>query len=151
MNAYAVLKLIHVLAVITWIGGALTMTLLTWRITRAGDPGALATLQRHGAFIGPAVAGPASLLVLLTGIGMVVVGRVDPAALWVQSGMAGIVVHFLFGPLVLRRAGIRLGQATASGDTTRIAEARRRLGRLSAVYLILMLSVVSVMVLKPTI
>ena len=151
MNTYAVLKLVHVLAVITWVGGALNMTLLMWRITRAGDAAALATFQRHATFIGPAIAGPASLLTLLTGIGMIFTGRLDAQALWLQLGMAGIVIHFLFGPLFLRRAGIRLGQATAAGDTTRIAEARQRLGRLSAIYLVLLLSVVGAMVLKPTI
>jgi uncharacterized membrane protein len=151
VNTYAVLKLLHILAVIAWLGGSLNMTLLTWRITRAGDGAALATLQRHAAFVGPALIGPASVLTLVTGIGMVVAGGVDPGALWVQWGMAGIVIHFLFGPLFLRRAGIRLGQATAAGDSTRIADARRRLGQLSAIYLVLLLSVVSAMVLKPTI
>jgi uncharacterized membrane protein len=151
VNTYVLLKLVHVVSVIAWLGGALAISLLTWRIARAGDRGALATLMRHAAFVGPAVFGPASLLTLLTGIGMVVGGRVDPSALWVQWGFAGIVVHFLFGPLVLRRAGIRLGQAVAEGDDVRLAAAGRQVGRLNAIYLVLLLSVVAVMVLKPTV
>jgi uncharacterized membrane protein len=151
VNTYALLKLLHVLSVIAWLGGALNMNLLTWRITRAGDRTALAALQRHAAVIGPAVLGPASLLTLLTGIGMIVAGRLDPEALWIQWGFAGIVVHFLFGPLLLRRAGIRLGQAVATGDDVRVRAAQRRVGRLNVIYLVLLLSVVGAMVLKPTI
>ncbi|MFN2567241.1 MAG: DUF2269 family protein, partial [Gemmatimonadaceae bacterium] len=102
MNTYALLKLVHIVAVIAWLGGATTMTLLTWRMARAGDRAGLAALMRHAAFVGPAVVGPASLLTLLTGIGMVVSGRLDPEALWIQWGFVGVVTHFLFGPLLLR-------------------------------------------------
>ncbi len=150
MNVYALLKLVHVVSVIAWLGGALAITLLTWRIARTGDRVGLTALMRQAAFVGPAVFGPASLLTLLTGIGMVVRERLDHGALWIQWGFAGIVVHFLFGPLVLRRAGIRLGQAVADGDDARFAAARRRVGRLNLIYLVLLLSVVAAMVLKPT-
>ncbi len=51
---------------------------------------------------------------------------------------------------MLRRAGIRLGQAVADGDDARFAAARRRVGRLNLIYLVLLLSVVAAMVLKPT-
>jgi uncharacterized membrane protein len=148
---YALLKLVHVLSVIAWLGGALNMNLLMWRITRAGDQATLAGLQRHAAVIGPAVLGTASVLTLLTGIGMVVSGRLDPQALWIQWGFAGVIVHFLFGPLLLRRAGIRLGEAVATGDDIRVRAAQRRVGRLNVTYLVLLLSVVGAMVLKPTI
>lgn len=150
MNTYALLKLVHVVAVVAWLGGALTISLLTWRIARTADRVALASLQGHAAFIGPAVFGPASLLTLLTGIGMMVNGRLDHSALWIQWGFGGIVAHFLFGPLVLRRAGIRLAQAAAGGDDARLTAARRQLGRLNAIYLALLFSVVAAMVLKPT-
>jgi uncharacterized membrane protein len=34
VNTYALLKLVHVVAVIAWLGGALTISLLTWRVAR---------------------------------------------------------------------------------------------------------------------
>jgi hypothetical protein len=150
VNTYALLKLVHVVSVIAWLGGALTISLLTWRVARAVDRVALASLMKHAAFIGPTIFGSASGLTLLTGIGMVVSGRLDHSALWIQWGFAGIVAHFLFGPLLLRRAGIRLGEALAAEDDLRLAAARRRLGRLNAVYLALLFSVVGAMVLRPT-
>jgi uncharacterized membrane protein len=44
MNSYAALKLLHVVAVIVWVGGALTASLLTWRVAKAGDRQTLARL-----------------------------------------------------------------------------------------------------------
>ncbi len=84
MNVYALLKLVHVVSVIAWLGGALAITLLTWRIARTGDRVGLTALVRQAAFVGAAVFGPASLLTLVTGIGMVVGGRLDHSALWIQ-------------------------------------------------------------------
>jgi uncharacterized membrane protein len=150
MNTYAILKLLHVVAVIVWLGGALTANVLTWRVAKAGDRQTLATLFGHTALLGRGLIGPAALVTLITGIAMVVTARLDFAALWIQWGFAGVVIHFLFGPLLLRRAGIELQQAAAGQDDSRLATARRRVGRLAAIYLALLLSVVGAMVIKPT-
>jgi uncharacterized membrane protein len=150
MNSYALLKLLHVVAVIVWVGGALSLSLLTWRVAQAGDRQTLATLLGYSGSLGRGLIGPASLLTLITGIAMVVAARLDWGALWIQWGFGGVVVHFLFGPILLRRAGIELQQATADQDASRLATARRRVGRLNAVYLAVLLSVIGAMVLKPT-
>jgi hypothetical protein len=47
-------------------------------------------------------------------------------------------------------AVIRLGEAVAAGDDARLAAARRQVGRLNVIYLVLLFSVVGAMVLKPT-
>ena len=150
MNAYALLKLVHVVSVIVWIGGALNKSLLTWRMGRAADRAAYASFARHAAFVGPGIIGPASLVVLLTGIGMIVVADINPGAPWISWGFGGVVVHFLFGPFLLRRAGMRFGQAMTAGDDAQLAVARRRLGWLNVAYLLLLFSVVAAMVVKPT-
>jgi uncharacterized membrane protein len=150
MNSYAVLKLLHVVAVIVWVGGALTASLLTWRVAKAGDRQTLAKLLDHTGLLGRGLIGPASLLTLITGIAMVATSRLDWGALWIQWGFGGVVVHFLFGPIVLRRAGIELQHAAADHDESRLVAARRRAGRLNTIYLAILLSVVAVMVIKPT-
>jgi len=146
---YALLKLLHVLSVIVWLGVALTSNLLTWRIARTSDRAALTVLLRHTSFLGPRLVGPASLLTLLTGIGMVFAGRVNPGALWIQWGFGGVIAHFLFGPIFLRRAGMQLVQATSNGDDAQLTAARQRVAWLSAVYFAILLSVVGAMVVKP--
>jgi len=150
MTTYALLKLVHVLSVIVWLGTALTANLLTWRVARTGDRAALSLLFRHTSFLGPRLVGPSALVTLLSGLGMVMAGRVDPEALWIQWGFGGIVAHFLFGPIFLRRAGMQLYQAIGDGDEQRFTAARRRVGRLGVVYLAILLSVVGAMVMKPT-
>ena len=150
MNTYAILKLLHVVAVIVWVGGALMANLLTWRVAKAGDRQTLAALLGHMTLLGRGLVGPASVLTLITGIAMVVTGRLDWNALWIQWGFAGVVVHFLFGPILLRRAGIELLQAAADPNESRLVAARRRVSRLNTVYLAILLSVVGAMVIKPT-
>ena len=150
MNTYAVLKLLHVVAVIVWVGGALTASLLTWRVAKAGDRQMLTTLLAHTGLLGRGLIGPAALVTLITGIAMVATSRLDFGALWIQWGFGGVVVHFLFGPILLRRAGIELLEAAADPNESRLAAARRRVGRLNAIYLAVLLSVVGAMVIKPT-
>ena len=150
MNAYALLKLVHVLSVSIWVGGALTANMIIWRAALAGDRAAGSTLLGHMRFLGPRMTGPAALLTLLSGVGMMLAGRLDHTALWIQLGFAGIVSHFLFGPLLLRRAGMELFAALSASDDSRFAAARSRVSRLNATYLAILLSVIAVMVLKPT-
>jgi uncharacterized membrane protein len=150
MNTYAILKLLHIVAVIGWVGGALTANRLTWRVAKAGDRPTLVTLLGHMTLLGRGLVGPASLLTLITGIAMVVTARLDWNALWIQWGFAGVVVHFLFGPILLRRAGIELLQAAADPNESRLVAARNRVGRLNTIYLAILLSVVGAMVIKPT-
>jgi hypothetical protein len=92
VSTYALLKLAHVVAVIASLGGALTMSLLSWRIVRAGDRNGLAAVQRHAAFVGPALYGPASTLTLLTGIGMVASGRLDAIYLGLLASVVAAMV-----------------------------------------------------------
>ena len=49
VNTYAVLKLLHILAVIAWLGGSLNMTLLTWRISErgTGQPSRRCSVTQH--------------------------------------------------------------------------------------------------------
>jgi uncharacterized membrane protein len=147
---YGMLKVVHVLAVIVWVGGAMMANLLVWRVARAGDRAALTMLMSHMRNVGRSTTGPASIVTLLSGIGMMIVGRLDHTALWIQLGFGGIVLHFLFGPLLLRRAGMELYAALAGDDERRFVAARRRVDRLGAAYLALLVIVVGVMVLKPT-
>jgi uncharacterized membrane protein len=147
---YGILKVLHVLAVILWLGGGTALFVITARLLKARDRTALATLLPQTARFGPTIGGPASLLVLLTGIAMVIVGRLGFDPLWVSWGFAGILVHFLFGIVVMRKIAQALGQAVGSGDDRLIAAAGARWRVASTVYLLIMTSVIIVMVMKPT-
>jgi len=153
MDTYRLLKFLHLAAVTLWIGGAFTTAVLIRRVTQARDRAMLASLLRHTGFYGRAVVGPASLLTLVSGLGMLAVLGLRPHELpWIQWGFAGILGHFVLAAGFIRRATARLAAlATApEEDAGGLDVAMRRLGLLNTMYLGLLLSVVGAMALKPT-
>jgi len=152
LSWYAVLKVVHVMAVVVWVGGALAISAVTARYLGAGDRAGLAGFVKQSMGFGHRVVGPSSLVVLLSGIGMVLVGRLGFHALWVRLGFAGILLHFLFGALIMRKRtqALSVALATAPQDDARIAAAGRALRVGTLVYLGIMAAVITVMVAKPT-
>ena len=151
-NAYNVLKFIHVLSVIAWIGGVTCLAVLIWRVRRERNRAILAVLLRHSTVYGQMVAGPASGLVLLSGIAMVGMADIGFYTFWVLWGFAGIVLHFVFGAVFIRKRTMELAQlASAEGTSDQsLAEAGGRLWIVQLIYLAIMALVVGAMVLKPT-
>ena len=49
---YPWLKLLHVIGAVVWVGGVITLTILTARMVRARDFAALMGFARHAAFLG---------------------------------------------------------------------------------------------------
>jgi len=151
LNAYGLLKMVHVLSAIVWIGGVAALWAVGLRLGRAGRRDALATLLPMATRYGQRIAGPASLLVFVTGIAMMMVGHLG-SPLWVRLGFIGILIHFLFGATLIRRNWTELGRLAtdAPPDDARLATMLRRTALTNWIYLLLMMSVVAVMVLKPT-
>jgi putative membrane protein len=151
MNAYGLLKFLHVASVVIWLGGSLMLSYLILRVTKVGDRPTLASLLRHAGLYGRAVVAPASLLTLLTGIGMLATLGIPPDELWVRWGFVGIFGHFVLGATLMRKATRRLQElAAGDGPDAALQSARRRYGVLNAAYLVLLLSVVAAMALKPS-
>ena len=102
-NAYNVLKFIHVLSVIAWIGGVTCLAVLIWRVRRERNRTILTTLLRHATTYGQMVPGPASGLVLLSGLGMVGMAGIGFTTFWVLLGYAGILLHGVIGAVFIRK------------------------------------------------
>ncbi len=152
INAYNLLKFVHVLSVIVWIGGVTALSILLWRARSERNREIVSVLVRQAIAFGQRLVGPASGLVLLTGLAMVGLGRIGFSTFWVVWGLTGIAVHFVFGAVILRRRTMQLGEASAPGTTDEAAldVAGRRLWQAQLVYLLILASVVWAMVLKPT-
>lgn len=150
MTWYGVLKLLHVLSAIIWIGGGAAFATLTARLVRASDRATLSAMLPQVTQYMQTMAGPASGVVLLTGIAMVIVGHVGFGTLWVSLGFAGIVVHGLFGGLVMRKRMMALAAAVSSTGDDALAQAGARLRAANVAYLTIMALIIAVMVLKPT-
>jgi uncharacterized membrane protein len=151
ISLYLLFKLLHLLAVITWVGGAITGAVLNARVAASGDAAAARALSAQNEFLGRVLMGPSALATLLTGIGLVVVGRTG-MPLWIVWGLVGVIGSTVVGGGILGRAGARLGvlMAAPEPDAAAIAALRRRMRTWGRVVMALLLSTVAVMVFKPT-
>jgi hypothetical protein len=152
VTAYGWLKVLHVLSVIVWIGGIAGLALVTWRVARERNRAALVALLQHSTKFGQAIVGPASGLVLLSGLAMVGMGHIGFGTFWVWWGYGGIAVHGFTGGIFLRKRVAELsGIASApGGDDAALIRAAGRLWTTQLVYLLILALVVAAMILKPT-
>ncbi|HEX7937715.1 MAG TPA: DUF2269 family protein [Gemmatimonadaceae bacterium] len=150
MNWYGVLKVLHVLSAVAWIGGGAAFSTVTARLVRATDRATLKAMLPQVTGYMQTMAGPASGLVLLSGIAMVIVGKVGFRTLWVDLGFLGFVLHGLFGGLVMRKRMAALESAVTATADDALALAGARLRSANIAYLTIMAAVIAIMVLKPT-
>ena len=152
VNAYVVLKFLHVLSVIAWIGGVVALTVLTRRIARERNREILSAWLPQATSYGQMVAGPASGVVLLTGAAMVGMAKLGFGTFWVVWGFTGIALHILLGAVLIRKRTTELAQlaSAGTGNDAALLAASRKLWVVQLIYVTLMASVVAAMVLKPT-
>jgi len=151
MTTYELLKTLHVVAVVAWVGGALTVNLLGTRIAATNDTARIVAFSRDAGWIGQRFFLPASVVVLVMGVLAVLDGNWGFEEPWVGIGIVGIVATALTGSLVLGPEATRIGElAQAQGSTG--AEIQRRIRRIltiSRIDLAVLFVVVVVMVVKP--
>jgi uncharacterized membrane protein len=152
VNAYGVAKFLHVLSVIVWIGGIMGLAIVTWRVAREQNRAALGVILRQSTAFGQWIVGPASGVVLLSGLAMVGMGRIGFGTFWVLWGYGGVAAHGLIGGVFLRKRAAELAQLTSGqgGDDEMVLGAARRLWTTQLVYLVIFALVVAAMVFKPT-
>jgi hypothetical protein len=151
VNLYGWLKVLHVLAAVAWVGAAATVSAMVFPLGRAGNRATFAAILPAAVGFLRRVIGPAAGLVMLSGIGMGIVGHLG-MQLWVALGLVGVLLHFIFGATVIRRSWAQLARlATASPpDEAAFVAAVRRADVAYRYYVLLLVSVIVVMVLKPT-
>lgn len=149
---YTLFKFVHVLAVIVWVGGLTTIALITARLGREQDRSAQAAMSRQTAFLGQIVIGPSAGVTLIAGIVMVVDSGIGFDTLWIVWGLVGVVVSMGLGATVLRKAGEQLNELapTAEPGDPRVVALQSQLRVTGLFNLLLLVSVVAMMVFKPT-
>jgi uncharacterized membrane protein len=152
VTLYSLFKFLHVIAVIVWIGGVVTLNVLTARLAREQNGAVLASLSRQAAFYGRAVLGPAAAITLVAGLVMVANAQISFATLWVAWGLVAILLSAVLGASLIRQANERLSRLapTAEPGEPRVLALRRRAQTLNLINLLLLLSAVGAMVFKPT-
>ena len=151
VNTYTVLKTIHILAAAVWVGGGVLIVTLIARARRAADHPTVLTLVRQVQFVGPRFFAPASLILVITGIWLVLDGDLD-WSLWVILGLIGWAATFVTGNFFLRPAGEKLGAALAERgpDDPQAQTYVARILNVARVDQVVLVLVIVDMVIKPT-
>ena len=150
MDWYSIIKLLHVVAAILWLGGGFAMVVLATRADRASDHETLLHHIRSVTLLGARVFVPSSLATLLTGLAMAWLwtGFSEP---WILIGIGGFTFTFIMGVAVLGPSATRvlLTAADEGAGPTALRQARRLL-QVAKIDLTAMFVVVAAMVLKPS-
>jgi uncharacterized membrane protein len=147
---YQWLLLLHIVAAMVWVGGAVLLGALATGVLRAREPDAVARFVRNLRVVGPRVLAPATIATFGLGIWMVLNNVAwDFGQTWVVLALALFAGAFLIGAAHQSRTALSAERAVERGDSD---EALRQLTRWSWGYrLIVVLLLVAAwdMVFKP--
>jgi uncharacterized membrane protein len=118
--SYQIYLALHVVAVVVWVGGDITLTTLGIVFERRGDGETLAALGKMGAWIGTRIYTPALFAAFGLGVALVQKGHWGWSSFWIDFAIAGWGIAAAVG---VGFVGPELG---------RVDEAARRFGPESA-------------------
>jgi uncharacterized membrane protein len=151
MELYTLLKYLHIVAAIVWLGGGALFNVLGTLVVRKGDQRELQAFGERVEWFGTRYFTPFSVLVLLFGMGMIAESDVwSFRDAWVIIGLLGIVSTIVTGAGFIGPAAGRLAQSIGSGAS--VAELQPQVNRLlliARVDLLVLFLVVADMVFKP--
>src|SRR3954469_20172429 len=151
MTWYTLFKSVHVLAAAVWFGGAMMIQALAFRVTRTGDARRQAEFAKDSEIVGMRVFIPATWLLLLSAIGMMVNIDLSWGQNWIVFGLIAWAVSFAVGAGFLGPEGGRIAAVIERGGPSS-AEAQGRIRRIlliSRCELVVLLAVIVNMVVKP--
>jgi uncharacterized membrane protein len=148
MSWYEFLLFVHVAAAVIWLGGAFTFQMYGAVVRRGGNPDEMAQFAGRAGVLGERMFTPASLVVLLAGIGLMVEGSWDWGMLWVDFALVAFAASFVVGLFVISPMAKRLpslGPASPEGQAL-----TQRIFAVLRVDLAFMYAIVFAMTVKPT-
>jgi uncharacterized membrane protein len=147
---YDWLLLLHLLAAMVWVGGAVSLSVLAALVLRSRDPDSVARFVGYLRVVGPATLVPAMVAVLGFGIWLVIRSELwsfDQG--WIGAAFALFAAAFLIGAIFLSQSGVAAQHAVEEGDHERAARELRRWSWGMRVILVLLVVVSWDMVIKP--
>jgi uncharacterized membrane protein len=148
MSWYELLLFVHVTAAVIWLGGAFTFQMYGLFVRRGGDTAEMAQFAGRTGWLAERMFVPASLIVVLAGVGLMIEGSWAWGQLWVIFALATFSASFLTGIFVLSPLAKKIpaaGPATPEGQ-----ELIRRIFSILRVDLAYMYAIVFAMTVKPT-
>ncbi|MCW2921032.1 MAG: putative integral rane protein [Thermoleophilia bacterium] len=117
MSLFEILLIVHLLAAMIWIGGALVGMLIGIFLSKGDDANAMAKFCTAFATIAGPAFGGSSLIVVATGIWMVAESSIEFSALWVSLSFAGWLVSMLMGATIVGMTWAKVGKVLREGAT----------------------------------
>jgi uncharacterized membrane protein len=151
MSLYELLKLIHVLAAIAWIGTAIEQQFVGNRATSSKDPRRIEHFVDEAEWVGVRVMTPAAIVVVIAGVAMVIESAWNFSDTWILIGIGLFIVTSLNGMLYLTPQSKKLKVAIADRglDDEGVMNNIRTLTLASRIDLLVLVLIVADMVIKP--
>ena len=152
MSAYEALLAVHIIAAAIWVGGAFAVNVLVARMQKANQHARLLELNKDFETLGMKVFMPASIVVLLAGIGLVaVVDGFEFTDFWIAFGLAAIAFSVAIGAGYLGPESGRLSVLAAERgpDDPEVQMRMHKLAKISRFEMLILLLVVADMAIKP--
>ncbi|TGP53672.1 DUF2269 family protein [bacterium M00.F.Ca.ET.230.01.1.1] len=150
MDWYSIVKFLHVVSAILWVGGGFVLFLLGVLAERSGNIEDKLQAMRATGQLGSKFFAPMSMLTLT--FGLVMCGFwVGFTELWIVVGLVGYATTFSIGTLVFKPTGERIGAMIAKDGVTPAALAiGQRMMKWARLDYAVMLVIIADMVMKPT-
>ena len=150
MNPYLILKYFHILLAIVAVGFNATYGI--WLARAAQEPEHMLHVLRGIQTLDNVFANPAYALLLITGLGMLIVGGIALTTFWIVValilyGLAIVVGIVLFAPVLRRQVALL---ESGAGHTPEFRQLARRSTILGIVTMVDVLLIIVMMVFKPT-
>jgi len=152
MTWYTFFKSVHVTAAAVWVGGAAMIQALAFRITRSGDAKRQADFAKDSEMVGMRVFIPATWVLLLAGIAMMINLDWSWGQNWIVLGLIAFGLSFAVGAGFLGPESGRIA-AVIEREGPESPEAQMRIRRIlliSRCELVILTAVTVNMVVKPT-
>ena len=151
MTWYTFFKSIHVITAVIWVGGAAMIQAYAFRILRTGDGRRQAEFSKDTEVVGMRVFIPASLILFLAAIAMMVNLNWSWSQNWIVLGLIAFGFSFVLGAGFIGPEGGRIAELIEQqGPDSPAVQARiRRILTISRCELVVLLTVIVNMVVKP--
>jgi uncharacterized membrane protein len=151
MTWYTFFKSVHVITAAIWVGGAAMIQAYSFRILGTGDGKRQADFAKDTEVVGMRVFMPASLILFLAAIGMMVNLDWSWSQNWIVLGVIAFGLSFVLGAGFLGPEGGRIAELIEKeGPDSPAVQARiRRILTISRCELVVLLTVIVNMVVKP--
>lgn len=151
MSSYNLLLFVHVLAAVIWVGGALALQVLAIRTERTADEARIAAFATEAEWVGSRVFLPASIVLLLAGIGLTLEGDWGFTTPWVLLGLVAYGLSALTGSLFVGPESKRIGTMVneAGPRDPEVTSRIKRVFVVSRIELAILIFIVFDMTVKP--